>query len=333
MSDFQKFQEYLTAKKTLVKTPKTEVVPDYPGPDGKTPPTEKGGKKAAPYKAAGSDKGSQKCEKGLADKGSIAPYKPKLEEKPKTLPTFPKGKTESFLNTTKDMSLSEFTAFMLNECGCTTMEEEGLPTVTSYVAGKFHPHPPEVIKYISALSEKNERILENLIHELKRSGLLGKALKNMLSHNESYDELTRLLGEESDGQNRARAFARSMNENYSKFLEEHNSLFEHVGPPMGEEDEEDPDEEEEEDSEDVPSDDSDEFGDEENSDDEFGSEDEMSPSEDGDDGEVPSDDEMSSSDEDMPPEEPKKFKKKLPFHHVIDSMKNYEPMANYMRNY
>ena len=50
----------------------------------------------------------------------------------------------------ENMSAKEFASHMLEACSC-EMGDDELPTVTSYAAGKFHPHPPEVIKYITVL--------------------------------------------------------------------------------------------------------------------------------------------------------------------------------------
>ena len=63
--------------------------------------------------------------------GVSFPAEPKVETK-----------TENFLNKTKDMSISEFTKYMLKECGCGQVQGEDLPYVTASAEGPLHRSSP-----------------------------------------------------------------------------------------------------------------------------------------------------------------------------------------------
>jgi hypothetical protein len=229
----------------LAGKPTIELVADY---KGNASPKPAGQKTVEDGKPDGS-KDDELGEKGNKD----LIYKPETKsgsvdkwEKIPGFDTTTKGakepqmtKTEAFLAKTKDMSLKEFTEYMLKECGCQMADEAGedeLPMVNAYSAGKFHPYPPEAIKYVVVLGNKNERVMENLVHEMKRSGALGKLLKAALGHSESFDELAGLMDHNDDGPQHARSLARAMNSGYSKFLEEQSGLYESVAPPVGFED-------------------------------------------------------------------------------------------------
>ena len=130
-----------------------------------------------PYRAPGQGTGSNKGETGFADIGDKRlVYTP--DTKTGDSPHVPGGKsaggwenktkTEQFIDQTKNMTFSEFTQHMLKEGGFEP--DDDLPTVTSYSTGKFHPYPPEAIKYVVVLADKNDRVLENLIHGMKDRG-------------------------------------------------------------------------------------------------------------------------------------------------------------------
>lgn len=254
-------------------------------------------------------------------------YEPDTKKAPK-VPT----KTENFLSRTKGMSISEFTRYMLEECGCGQVQGEDLPYVTAYTTGKFQPHPPEVIRYISVLANKNDGILENLVNQMVASGGLGKLLKMIFSNPQSYDELVSMLGDDKEGPDRCKSFVGAMNNSYSKFLSDQEGLYESVSSPMGFEDElDDLDDDEEDDEhhhdeegvEDM--DDEGEFDDEEGDDEE---------SDEIDDSDLDLDDEDSEEDhfdDEGGHEEQKKLKKKFAHDHLLDAMRNHEHMLKKMR--
>ena len=336
------FREYLDAKSKMIDKPPTETVPDYDGPDPKAPeysiipdqlsadggkPSTKKGPEQKPYRAAGSDPGQKKGESGFADLGAK-----ELVYNPGT-----GTKTEQFLDATKGMNLKEFTEFMSQECGC-NIQSESLPTVTAYAAGKFQPHPPEAIRYVTALANKNERLMESLVHELKREGALGKLVKALMDHPETYGEMTQLLSGSTEGLSRARSLARAMNENYSNFLQEH--LSEHVGPPFGgqdmgddEEDSDDPDA-----TDDNGGDDDDDMGgdmgDDDGSDQDMDGDDDQDMGDDQDDG---SDDMGGETGDDQDAMgggsgKPPFPKKKFAHNNLLGSMASYESFVNAMKH-
>lgn len=157
-------------------------------------------------------------------------------------------KNEEFLARTKNMSDREFTNYMLENCTYINLNEgEELPLVTAYAPGGFHPHPPEAIKYVVVLADKNESILNSLVHSIKESGSLGKFLKAALDHNESYDEICTLLDDNENGDRRCGCLARAMEKTYQKSIDDQFGMFEAVSPPIGMDDEEHEDHDESDD--------------------------------------------------------------------------------------
>ncbi|RDJ35304.1 MAG: hypothetical protein DWQ19_10850 [Crenarchaeota archaeon] len=246
---FKKFTNYVEERKDgvnatgLAGNPKVKLVADYEGPDPKKPTKGEGQGDLNPYKAANKNASAKKAETGgFADMGDKnLEYTPDTKggnSKLTSLGTeikdeWPKGlpKTEQFFNKTKNMSTKEFAEFMVKECGTIELTED-LPMVNATKPGAFHPHPSEAIRYVAALSKKSPKVVEQLMHELKRANILGEVFKAALEYPEAYSELTNLFEEENeDGERRSRRFARA--------------LKEAVGPPMGlkmepEEDEESP---------------------------------------------------------------------------------------------
>jgi len=327
-------KENMNEKGKVVEKAHTAVVADYVGPKVKAP------KNGKPYSAADEKKPSKKeLEAGLAKLGSE-----ELEYNPDTKNPAKVTKTENFINKTKAMSLSEFTKYMLDECGCGQVEDENLPFITAYTTGKFQPHPPEVVRYLSVLADKNQGILENLVSTMVSMGYLNKLLKAVFEHPEAYEELTKLLSDEEEGPNRCNSLVGSMNNSYSKFVSDQEDMYESVSSPMGfdvedmegeeEEEEEDlddengeedfSDEEGEEDSSDEgdESEDSEEFGDEEEED--FSDEEEEASH---------GEEEMHSDDgeESEHPRE-KKLKKKFAHNHLLDAMKKHGHMMSAMKS-
>jgi hypothetical protein len=336
MGKFKTWKEYLDGMGKVVENPPTEEVPDYKGPDPKSP--EKAVTKGknwdakaaksdapAPYRASGKDPGQQKGEKGFADEGDKnLVYKPDTTVKKKS-------KTEQFLDKTKNMTLAEFTQHMIEECGCGAMkEDDDLPTVTAYTSGKFHPHPPEAIRYVVVLANKNDRILESLIHELKRTGGLTGFMEALMDHPESYNSLCDLLSHDEHGPTRAKKLVRTMDDSYNSFLKNQEDMYESVAPPFGTDVEDAEDDDSETEVDDVES--GDELGTNAapDLDLDLGSDEEM--------GKTNNDDETendvpSQSDEAMPVARSKNLKKRFAEDHLLDAMSGHERIVSKMKKY
>lgn len=231
---FKKFVNYVeerkdgvNAKEGLVGNPKVKVVADYDGPDPKKPTKGEGQGELNSYKSANGNAAAKKPESGgFADMGDKSlKYTPDTEGGDSKLTVLGKElkgewpklpKTEQFMRKTKNMSAQQFAEFMVKECSYKTSED--LPMVNAEKAGPFHPHPSEAIRYVAALSSKDERVIEQLVNELKRNQVLGEVFKAALEYPESYRELSALF-ENEEGEKRAKSFARA--------------LKEAVGPPMG----------------------------------------------------------------------------------------------------
>jgi hypothetical protein len=304
---------------------RTDLKCDY---KGKIPSAPNGGN---PYVA----KSVKAGEKPL---GELGDEENKYEPDTDTSKTHKVPKTEGFINKTKGMSLAEFTRYMLEECGCGQVSGEDLPYVTAYSTGKIQPHPPEAIRYVSVLANKNEGILENLVSTMISMGYLNKLLKTIFEHPQAYEELTSLLSDEKEGPARCDSFVGSMNKSYSNFLSDQEGLYESVSGPIGFEDEmEDEEPDSDEDFEDM---DDEEFGPEEEIDDEeeIDSEDDEFESEEEDEIDLEKD-----SDEEFGPEEghheddmedeprPRRLKKKFAHDNLLNAMKKHEFMMKAMR--
>jgi len=307
-------KEYIDEKGKVVEKGREDIKSDYKGPFKDAPE----GKGAAPYIAKAE---KNKSEKGLAELGhEECKYEPDTKNAKKVT------KTEGFLNKTKGMSLTEFTKYMLDECGCGSVSGEDLPYVTAYTTGKFQPHPPEVIRYVSALADKNQGILENLVSTMISMGYLNKLLKSIFEHPQAYEELTNLFSDEQ-GPDRCKSFVGSMNNSYGKFMHDQEDMYESVSSPLGFDSEEEDEEEEYEDSEDS-DDEEEELDFDSESDEDSDSDDEESF----DSEEEPDGEEESENLEDSESEEPKerKLKKKFAHDHLLDAMKNHEHMLKAM---
>ena len=228
----QTLQEYLDAKKKPVSNPKEEEVPDYNGPQETRPPkditkgkdweaphADKVGD-VAPYKAANPGRPGSKGETGfgdLGDKGLI--YKPDIAKA-----NLPKTKTEQFIDSTKDMSLGEFTNFVTKQSQ--NIDEATMPFITAYQQGPIRPYPAETIRYLTALTSENPRVMENLIHEMRRSGQLEALIKAVLEYPDAYKNFAELL-EGEGGEKRCKNLARALRQ-----------MSEAVGPAIGFDDDE-----------------------------------------------------------------------------------------------
>lgn len=316
---------------------RVDIKGDYKGPRADAP------KDGKPYVA----KSVKASDKPLGELGS---EETKYEPDTDTSKTHKVTKTESFVNKTKSMSLAEFTRYMLEECGCGQVSGDDLPYVTAYSTGKIQPHPPEAIRYISVLANKNDGILENLVSTMISMGYLNKLLKAIFEHPQAYEELTSLFSDEKDGPARCDSFVGSMNKSYSNFLSDQEGLYESVSGPIGFEDEmeeEDfesdkddeldsdeefgPEEEDEMDNEFDTDEDSEDMDDEEFEPEE---EDEMDDEEEIDlekDGEMDSDKEFEPEEEPHEEPRPRRLKKKFAHDNLLSAMKKHEFMLKAMR--
>lgn len=310
--------------KEFVEKATTDIKADYKGKEVKAP---KGGK---PYNAKDVKKTSKKeMEAGLAKLGDK-----ELEYVPDTSKAKKVMKTESFINKTKGMSLADFTKYMLEECGCGQVGGDDLPYVTAYTTGKFQPHPPEAIRYISALAGKNDGILENLVSTMVSMGYLNSLLKIIFSYPQAYEELTSLFSDDKDGPDRCKSFAGAMSNSYSKFLSDQDDLYESVSSPMGFElddlGEEDADDDEESSDEGHDSDEGEDIDSDEDSD--FDSEEDSDESDAEDEGDEDMEgEEAGDSEEDAEPKPERRLKKKFAHDHLLDAMKSHEHMFKAMR--
>lgn len=241
--DTQQVKEYMSVKGKLVDPVEKDDGDSYVKAGGRENSPDGGN----PYRAANSSKTSSwNRETGFGDSGAKElVYNPKTDipDSPtggKMISSWPKNddsknmtKAESFLHATEGMNLKDYTSHILKECGCKMESNSSVPMVTARNAGKFHPYPPEAIRYVVALGESNERIFENFIDEAKRSGSFGKLVQAMFEHSEMYDEITSLL-ESKRGLAHCRALVRSMDESYSDYLKENFGYVEEgVAPPIG----------------------------------------------------------------------------------------------------
>jgi hypothetical protein len=226
-------KEYLDGRGNLVEKPSIEDVADYRGPQPTSPPAQgkndltKAAGYPSPYGPANTRQNAAGGESGLGDKGGKElKYEPKTDvSQSKVIPTWPKN-TSEWLNRTKKMSLSEFVSSVTKE----RMIQGDLPTVTTPENNHFYPHPTEAIRYVGALA-KNERMLNDLIFEMKRNKVLHKLLGKLMDLPETYVSLNALLNEGELGKRRCNLL---------------NLQMEGVAPPIGIDDEEEEDNDDEE---------------------------------------------------------------------------------------
>lgn len=252
------FKEYLDEKGNLVE-PKTEKVPDFHGKIPSAPnKAEKIKTKAGddqspapkpqkPYSNPSKDSKNYSFKNikdtGLAEKGNKEISKmPNTEKKVnfgdvQSKEPFPKGssqkkkiKTENIVKAINKMDSRQFVEFMAESCGCMGGDGDALPTVTAYAAGKFHPHPPEVINYIVSLSEKNNSIINQLVDEINKKGLLKEFMESIMEVNDCYSHMASLFEDQDNGPVRSRMFVKAMDDGFSKFQSD---LYESVSSPIG----------------------------------------------------------------------------------------------------
>jgi hypothetical protein len=310
----QTFQEYLDARSKLQNTGKEQEIADYVGPKNASPSKEKKHKDAgghgqkgnpAPYAGTTTAKDPNKGKNtdGFAAKGDKKlEYNPHKGNKKNTgkagVPggkevgsSWPKTKTQEWIDSTKELPLSEFAKQLktLDECAC----ENGSVSL-------------EAVRQTAMLA-KNEHVLNNLIREMKRQNNFDKFVIEMFKHQETFKVLANLM-ENDEGY--ARSLVRAMNEM--------------VAPPMHDE------LEDEESEEDAPmgmedGEETDMGGEEDLGGEELGSEEDLDSHDpmDGLGDDMPKDD----MNMDMPKPPMRKKKKKLHAHdHLMNAMKD-SPMA------
>lgn len=174
---FASFQEYLDHKNKVKKEPKTETVPDYHGPQDSKPAKEKKHKDAGGSGQVGETKGykpsnspvdpnkSKKDGKGFADEGDKAlKYEPGKEKTDKSqggvpggknVSSWPKTKTQEWIDSTRGVPMSEFTKRMQQEVGDECSEN-------AYAT----------IRNVVELCQCNNKYIKNLVREMKRNDLL-----------------------------------------------------------------------------------------------------------------------------------------------------------------
>lgn len=176
---YKNFHEYLNHKNTIAK-PKVEKLPDYHGPKDTMPPKEEkhkdaGGKgqvgSANPYKGGTDAKNPNKSEKGFADEGDKKlKYEPKIDQDNKKVKTWPKTNTQEWIDSTKELSLAEFTKLLREK----TIGENKDP-IKSY----------DSLRTLVELCQKDKSVIVNLVREMKRNELLQSLMAEMLNHPES----------------------------------------------------------------------------------------------------------------------------------------------------
>lgn len=313
MKNFKSWKEYIDERGKLVDKPPVKTVPDFDGKIQTAPEKSiKSGKgwkidgpkpeQPKPYSVKNTQNAPAPEKGGFAEKGDKdLIYKPKLEKK---------LKSEEFIEKTQNMSLQEYANYIVEQCKCESMDDDDMPTVTAYAAGRFHPHPPEAVKYVAHLSGKNDRIKDALIHEFKRNGGLKGLVEALMDHPETYDILVDILEHDEHGPKKSDAFVSAMSSKHTDFMNQ----FESVGPSVGLDDEfsdeEIPDE---------PSD-NDEMPDDETED---------TPNDD----EIPPEDSEVAQNSDIFSKPKKKPKKKFSHDNLLDSMSKHDHMLDKMRSY
>ena len=210
---YQKFAEYLDANSKLRATAPVKKIADFEGKVDTKPVKEKkhkdaGGKgqdgEIKPYKGGpdARDPNKGKLADGFADKGDkklkytlTNDVGKAIEGVPggKGAPTWPKTKTQEWVDRTKNMSLAEFTK---------TVRDEALEGCEKEV-------PHNSIKETVSACKCNKKHVAALVREMKRNGLFGKLVSEMVQHPETFKALAILM--ERD-ESYARKFVKAMNE-------------------------------------------------------------------------------------------------------------------------
>ena len=212
---YKKFQEYLDANNKLKTSGTVKKIADYEGkvdtkPVKETKHKDAGGKgqdgEIKPYKGGtdAKDPNKGKLTDGFADKGDKK-LKYTLDDKVgkttdgvpggKGAATWPKTKTQEWVEKTRHLSLAEFTKAVRDEAF------EGLENT------KEAPH--NSIKETVSACKCNKKHVSALVREMKRNGLFGKLVAEMVQHPETFKALSILM--ERD-ESYARKLVSAMNE-------------------------------------------------------------------------------------------------------------------------
>ena len=230
-----KFQEYLDRNNKLNANGTVKTVADYEGKTDTKPVKENKHKDAGgkgqdgeihPYKGGtdAKDPNKGKLTDGFADKGDKnLKYQPKTDVPAKVgeggvkKATWPKTKTQEWVDRTKGMSLAEFTK---------TIRKESLDGL-SECACQEAPH--NSIKETVDVCKCNQKYVSALVREMKRNGLFGKLMKEMVTHPETFKALAILM--ERD-EMYARKLAKAMNEMVAPPMGDPHGGGDIGGPPM-----------------------------------------------------------------------------------------------------
>ena len=224
MSNFRRFKEYLDHKGKVQEKPiqsddfdtgpKPEKYPQQGATSGKNWKTTTPQDKPKPYMGVGTDPGLPKFEKGFASDGDkkliYEPKNGKPEKEGGTkLDSWPKGKTEAFLDDTKELTLSEFASYV-SEQSKTGLHE--LPTIHAHKTGPFCPDPVQAMRYVVTLATANNRLMESLVVMLKTKGGLDSFLREAANHSDTYNELAFMLADPASGGTVARRLVKALSE-------------------------------------------------------------------------------------------------------------------------
>ena len=192
--EYQKFQEYIDGKGNL-KAPVVDHLAKTASPPPKSPEkfATKGTnwedtaaikEKAKPYVGPGTDPGLKstlqpKYSKGALTQGLLYKGDKKLVYEPgdykgkeTTRETWPKSKTEQFIDDTKDLSTLDFIDNIKEK-----LKLDGVPT----------------IRETGILVSDDENSMEALVREIKRNGGFSKLMQEVLGHQEAYSEIALLM--------------------------------------------------------------------------------------------------------------------------------------------
>jgi hypothetical protein len=179
--NMRSFKEYLNEKGKLVKPvinadadtgPSPVSSPEKPAIQGKNWKAEAALKdKPVPYSGLGKDEGHPKYEKGFAQEGDKKLiYEPGDDKKTKEVATFPKTKTEQFIEDTHNLSNAAFVQYMSSQIN------------------------PESIKAIQVVGA-NKNLVASVVLEIKKNGNFKELVKELFEQPEIYEELKSLIME------------------------------------------------------------------------------------------------------------------------------------------
>ena len=194
----KKFKQFVTDK-DKDKAPVKKIA-DYEGPFKNTPPS--GGEPYAATGKGGKATKNAKVNGDWTDKGNKdLVYKPKTDQDSPDKKGDVKGveSVKEFVDETKGLSATEFAKYLAKN---------------NKNSGIVH----ESIHQTCQALVQNPNNIPDLVRELKRTGLLGQTALECLSHQEGYEALATLMGDENLGESVCRRLVKTMDEM--------------VGPPM-----------------------------------------------------------------------------------------------------